>query len=536
MSLVAESLRVLHLQEPPSAHGFSSAIEPSNVPAVFHGAIDDWDAVSRWDPSRGGLDYLEERVGSADVDAMQSNSAPVFYGDIRSHERVRLSFSTFLSSCKSYVQNAAISSCSSVPQEDTAVEPVKPEESFSSSLDSLNQLYLAQVPILNTDNEEKTQLETLRNDIQTPQFLAEKSLMSINLWMNKARSRSSTHYDPYHNLLCIVAGSKKVVLWPPSACPLLYPMPIHGESSNHSAVDIENPDLSVHLRAKHSKDYSQTTILRAGDALFIPEGWFHQVDSDDLTIAVNFWWKSYMMSNMLEHMDAYYLRRILNRLVGNEMHSMLHKTSVSSLTGKEYCEPTVEATTGLNGALGNVRGSKEAAGLMLQQLEPSSIKVLYELISLVHDTVRVAGQNESSECTSLKDSVLLPKCEDGQTSTDNSSILETDLIASIFWAVEPLALKRVLVALAHHFPRTLEALILHVLSPVAAEVLTRKFDEMDKHTTKEQQDEFYQLFYSVFDDPCAAMGEILSKKELFSFQAVQSVLEQYLGLCVHKSK
>uniref|UniRef100_A0A453FMM8 Uncharacterized protein n=1 Tax=Aegilops tauschii subsp. strangulata TaxID=200361 RepID=A0A453FMM8_AEGTS len=36
-----------------------------------------------------------------------------------------------------------------------------------------------------------------------------------------------------------------------------------------------------------------------------------QVDSDDLTIAINFWWKSRIMTEMLEHMDAYYLRRIL---------------------------------------------------------------------------------------------------------------------------------------------------------------------------------------------------------------------------------
>jgi hypothetical protein len=40
---------------------------------------------------------------------------------------------------------------------------------------------------------------------------------------------------------------------------------------------------------------------------------FHQVDSDDLTIAINFWWRSNTMSCMLEHMDAYYLRRILRR-------------------------------------------------------------------------------------------------------------------------------------------------------------------------------------------------------------------------------
>lgn len=42
---------------------------------------------------------------------------------------------------------------------------------------------------------------------------------------------------------------------------------------------------------------------------------FHQVDSDDLTIAVNFWWRSNIVSNMSEHMDAYYLRIILRRFV-----------------------------------------------------------------------------------------------------------------------------------------------------------------------------------------------------------------------------
>lgn len=41
-----------------------------------------------------------------------------------------------------------------------------------------------------------------------------------------------------------------------------------------SAVDIENPDVSIHSRAKHSMDYSQKIILHAGDALYIPEGWY----------------------------------------------------------------------------------------------------------------------------------------------------------------------------------------------------------------------------------------------------------------------
>lgn len=41
--------------------------------------------------------------------------------------------------------------------------------------------------------------------------------------------------------------------------------------------------------------------------------------------------------------------------------------------------------------------------------------------------------------------------------------------------------------LQHSFPRTLEALILHMLSPVGAEVLTRKFDELDQQLTEEDR-------------------------------------------------
>lgn len=46
-----------------------------------------------------------------------------------------------------------------------------------------------------------------------PSFLKSKSLSSINLWMNSTRSRSSTHYDPYHNILCVVAGCKQGIMY-----------------------------------------------------------------------------------------------------------------------------------------------------------------------------------------------------------------------------------------------------------------------------------------------------------------------------------
>ena len=62
----------------------------------------------------------------------------------------------------------------------------------------------------------------------------------------RSGSRSNLHYDPYQNLLCVVCGAKRVRLFSPAATPYLYPMPLYGESPNHSEVDVTCPDLAQH--------------------------------------------------------------------------------------------------------------------------------------------------------------------------------------------------------------------------------------------------------------------------------------------------
>jgi Cupin-like domain len=49
-------------------------------------------------------------------------------------------------------------------------------------------------------------------------------------------SRSSLHYDPYQNLLCVVRGSKTVRLHSPEHTAALYPQPAHGEVCMLSAA------------------------------------------------------------------------------------------------------------------------------------------------------------------------------------------------------------------------------------------------------------------------------------------------------------
>ena len=54
--------------------------------------------------------------------------------------------------------------------------------------------------------------------------------------------------------------------------------------------------------------------LQTGDALFMPEGYWHSVESTQVTTAVNFWWRSAFDASLGSAMDAYQLRRLAQSL------------------------------------------------------------------------------------------------------------------------------------------------------------------------------------------------------------------------------
>jgi hypothetical protein len=75
-------------------------------------------------------------------------------------------------------------------------------------------------------------------------------------------SRSSLHYDPYENLLCLISGTKKVVLYSAGLMPFLYPRPITDESSNHSRVNFACPDQLKHPLFKEAAIQEVEFILK----------------------------------------------------------------------------------------------------------------------------------------------------------------------------------------------------------------------------------------------------------------------------------
>lgn len=68
------------------------------------------------------------------------------------------------------------------------------------------------------------------------------------------------------------------------------------------------------------------------DALFVPEGWWHQVDSDAYTIAVNFWFDGLRQQlTEMPEMTPYYSRVLLEDLIKRETERYLQNLRQKAL-------------------------------------------------------------------------------------------------------------------------------------------------------------------------------------------------------------
>jgi Cupin-like domain len=254
--------------------------------------VANWPALELW-KGPSGIQHLTQLAGDVPVEIMVS-SAKNFRGDMESLILLQDKFSAFLNgfliSSRKEEGNASSSDGNKNKKNSTSVM----------------QFYLAQCPIsvMEPFSAEQTPgpLSALLQDITIPLPLIEGkvlhynqrvNLSQINLWANiHSPATSSLHYDPYHNLLCVVTGQKIVRLVPPCATELLHNVaPSYAESANHADDDLFNPQRRKKIDG-NSNGQLLEFILNPGDALFLPEGWWHQVASTAGTIAVNFWWGS----------------------------------------------------------------------------------------------------------------------------------------------------------------------------------------------------------------------------------------------------
>ncbi|XP_051704284.2 tRNA wybutosine-synthesizing protein 5 isoform X2 [Oryctolagus cuniculus] len=143
----------------------------------------------------------------------------------------------------------------------------------------------------------RKQFPLLEADIKFPNFFKKDQFFSSVFRISSSGLQLWTHYDVMDNFLIQVTGKKRVVLFSPRDAQYLY---LSGTKSE--VLNIDNPDLAKYPLFSKARRYECS--LKAGDVLFIPALWFHNIISEEFGVGVNVFWK-HLPSECYDKTDTY---------------------------------------------------------------------------------------------------------------------------------------------------------------------------------------------------------------------------------------
>jgi hypothetical protein len=223
-----------------SGEDFRRRFVRASKPVILTGMMDDWPARSSW-----SLDYFDSRFGDRQITAGRTRDRKLVLSDRGGIPQVEIPFAE-------YIEMLRQDRCE----------------------------YYLLSPIAE-------RLPELLDDLVCPEICRSASWSTARLWIGARDVCSPLHRDLPDNLYAQVFGRKRFILIHPKHGDRVYSRPFYSDVPNFSRVDAESPDYERYPRFRHVPRH--VCEVGAGEFLFIPKLWWHQVRTLESSASVNLW-------------------------------------------------------------------------------------------------------------------------------------------------------------------------------------------------------------------------------------------------------
>jgi hypothetical protein len=222
-----------------------------NRPVVLAGAIADWPALGRWD-----LDHLRAIAG---------------------HRAVQV---------EEYAREDPLTLWSRPGPRPNVVKTMR----FGDYLDTLAEPRCHAYPrYYLVDLDIRHLLPELFAEVRLLGHLDASRLMMLNLYLGHDSASPPHYHQMTEAIISVVAGQKRITLYPPEDTRFLYPKPIYAVDYNQTTVDFSALDLDRFPLVRKTRPLE--CVLEPGDSLYIPVHWWHLVHGTGLHASVTHFWR-----------------------------------------------------------------------------------------------------------------------------------------------------------------------------------------------------------------------------------------------------
>ena len=228
----------------------------TSTPVILTGMMADWPARRLW-----SFDYFADKFGSCRVTAGKTRGGVVEMSDADGIPQVEIEFGQYVQMVREGRANCYV------------LSPVSEE------------------------------IPALLDDVVPPSAYVNARFHATRLWVSADQTCSPLHRDWPENLYGQVFGRKRFLLVPRDQTARVYSRPFYSGVPNFSRLDAEQPDYE---RFPKFRDVPRAVIeVNAGEFLYIPRMWWHQVRSLEASASINFWFGNGLVALVALGSQAY---------------------------------------------------------------------------------------------------------------------------------------------------------------------------------------------------------------------------------------